>query len=645
MTRAYAVLLTGMAVIFVVPSLVVLAMGLLVLDAAAGGVCLAALIVVMVVRVGARPSRDTGIGRTLEGTLGMLRATIAGVLLATVVQFSMIVALAGTLLLLVMGYGLAITGIWPAIVMTVAVAGPLLSVPVVALGTLRRSGWPSPSRSVRVDKAAAPALWEVVENAAQAVDAPGPKEVWLIAEANAGVYESYRGLRQGYVRYLCIGVPLLAGIDRAQLYVVLCHEMAHYRRRHIPFIRLAERGSGFLAKVSSELDAASAEFRDIQTVDWALEKAAAIQYRLYEGYTFLYLRLTRSVRRQQELEADRVAANAVGEDALAAALCATDAVAAAWQKFCPACLAPMEAEAGAPDDPFQAFRLLLEAQSTEPVIDEPAPHGSYASTHPTLESRLAAVGASSPATFPVRIPPPGSFTAMLGRPTLHLELARKSFPYLLPGHLDADGTTRDIAVRLRRVIERYNRYTLSHSSLPVTVRSALLLLPLCLRDPQEVPKLSAAAHAEAERVTELPLLFLAAVRDREPANPGGRSVVNAQTLYLVGRVMNGRAECTDLIRHLEGSSVDLDKPLPEPPVAKEAARVGPSRNLTSWAFGVRGFVCAALIAVVLLVVPMTRPAGLFIAMLVAGPLLPGAAAEVLGHTLARMRRHIRWWRA
>ncbi|MBV8540196.1 MAG: M48 family metalloprotease [Pseudonocardiales bacterium] len=85
---------------------------------------------------------------------------------------------------------------------------------------------------------------QLVTELALEMQTQAPTQLWLTSQANASVYGSRRLLRSPRRSWhLSTGVPLLVGLTTEQLRAVLCHELAHYARRHAFFSAMAYRGS------------------------------------------------------------------------------------------------------------------------------------------------------------------------------------------------------------------------------------------------------------------------------------------------------------------------------------------------------------------------------------------------------------------
>ncbi|MFD8095926.1 M48 family metalloprotease [Streptomyces malaysiensis] len=295
-----------------------------------------------------------------------------------------------------------------------------------------RTARPAAARedAVTVTRRGAPELWDTVEELALDIGTRPPGHIRLTAEANASVTEDapLLGLAPGR-RVLYLGLPLLAGLSRAELRAVLAHELGHFSRRHSRFGVVAHRGAaGLVAARQAIQDAAAAN--DL--------------VRLYAGgpllllnlYTYVFRWLTRPVRRRQELEADREAARVAGPDAVADALRSTTALDAAWQEFLAEFLAPMRRATGRiPDDPFRAFAHMVETpELREPLaalraraVERPADPDD---AHPALATRLerlARLPAAEPGTAALSLDP-FSLDPLALRPRYAVALGRVMLP-------------------------------------------------------------------------------------------------------------------------------------------------------------------------------------------------------------------------
>ncbi|MBE8472092.1 M48 family metallopeptidase [Streptomyces justiciae] len=230
-----------------------------------------------------------------------------------------------------------------------------------------------------------PELWEQVRAAADVTGQRPPDELYLDAEVNAGVAEQSRllGLLQGR-RRMFLGLPLLAGLTVPQLRSVLVHEFGHYGNRDTRLGGITTRGRQAL----------------IHTVEAFQEGGTRLHYVigvLYVGYARMFLRITQSAARHQELAADRMAARYAGRDVTAAALRMVPVLDGAHAHYMETYAAMGSALEALPPvgEVHGGFRRMLAARSGEQLAAlragqrPPRPH-PYDSHPPTAE-RIALI--------------------------------------------------------------------------------------------------------------------------------------------------------------------------------------------------------------------------------------------------------------
>ncbi len=169
---------------------------------------------------------------------------------------------------------------------------------------------------VRLTEQAQPQLWAVARELADLAETRCADEIRLVADANAAVSDSgsWLGLRAG-TRRLYLGVPLLHGLDEAQLRSVLAHEFGHYGGRHTALAGVTYRGAETIGRTVSHLG------------------PRHLASRLFLIYARLYFAVSHSVNRRQELEADQLSARAVGPDVAASALLEVAPLAVTWEHY------------------------------------------------------------------------------------------------------------------------------------------------------------------------------------------------------------------------------------------------------------------------------------------------------------------------
>ncbi len=232
------------------------------------------------------------------------RALVSVALLAGVVVLSALVVVA------LVGVNIAVlqaTGrIHAALVIAAGVVVISLGKAVIAMF---RSP-PEPTDEVEIPAASEPDLYAMVKELADAAGTRPPDRIVMVADTNAYVREwgPMMGLVRGR-RTMAIGAPLLDALDVSELKAVLAHELGHL-----------SGGDTRLAPVAVRTEMAL--MRIVETLHGR-------QYltRLFVTYWKFQHRVSASVRRGQELVADRAAVRVAGRQASADALRAMEVAA------------------------------------------------------------------------------------------------------------------------------------------------------------------------------------------------------------------------------------------------------------------------------------------------------------------------------
>jgi hypothetical protein len=298
-------------------------------------------------------------------------AMFAGFLLAAWLQ--VVVTLLAVLLVLVALPGAAAVRI--AVPLVIATAGLLWYTTVRAL-RLRR---PSPA-GVPVTRSGAPDLWAVIDAAATAARVRPPDGVTVVAGATAALIEHVRltGLLGGR-RELFLGLPLLLAWDEKRLRAVIAHELAHGTPQLGRFAPMAYRGRVALARIVPRIPRRSPA--------GPLLRAYAKWYRSADA----------AFARDQELAADRIAAEFAGGRAAAEVLRDLPALDGMQQLFHAEYLSPGWQTGYVPDDVFGGFLRVLAARADDMAVlraRKPDPPGEW-DAHPPLADRVAALVAQT----------------------------------------------------------------------------------------------------------------------------------------------------------------------------------------------------------------------------------------------------------
>ncbi|GGU28851.1 M48 family metallopeptidase [Nocardioides albus] len=160
-----------------------------------------------------------------------------------------------------------------------------------------------------------PALWADVRQLAATAGTRAPDEIRLVADANAAVSDetSILGLRSG-TRRMFLGVPLLQGLSRNQLHVVLAHELGHHSTTRSRLGALVHRSRLAIAEVAAGL-------------------TSPLTKRPFRTYARIFFALTRPLAHAHELDADRVSAQVAGPQTAGVTLRTLPALDAAWRIY------------------------------------------------------------------------------------------------------------------------------------------------------------------------------------------------------------------------------------------------------------------------------------------------------------------------
>jgi Zn-dependent protease with chaperone function len=246
----------------------------------------------------------------------------------------------------------------------------------------RRSKWVAPGPELT--RASGPGVYALVEEVARAAVHPMPQSIYLVNGANAFAASRPRwfGLRGEPV--VGIGLPLFAVLTRRELQAVVAHEFGHYVGGDVRLGPWVHRTFQAIAAALSRLDGSS-----------------VFLHLPFYAYGRLFLRLTGTASREQELRADALAARIAGADAIGGALVAVEHHDDSWGEYWRGVYVPA-VNAGFLLPMLDGYRRYVAAafpdgrlaKATERVA--PAPED----THPPLEARLLALRVSRRITRP-----------------------------------------------------------------------------------------------------------------------------------------------------------------------------------------------------------------------------------------------------
>ena len=230
-----------------------------------------------------------------------------------------------------------------------------------------------------------PRLFAMLGELSRRVGEPPPDEVFLLPEVNAFAGRETRFLVAGGKRTVGIGLPLLAALDEPSVRAVLAHELGHHRAGDMRLGPIVHR---------TRMAAATAVQRLSDSSFW-LHLPFAL-------YAKLFMRVTVAVTREQELEADRLAARVAGPRAVGRALAITERLAPRWDAYFRGEYLELLSRGIRPPllegfARFLASRRLREGVREAIARAEARPPAEH-DTHPPLDERLASLGLGEAAT-------------------------------------------------------------------------------------------------------------------------------------------------------------------------------------------------------------------------------------------------------
>lgn len=275
-----------------------------------------------------------------------------------------------------------------------------------------------------------PKLFGMIDGLTAQLKSPCVHQVLLTDEFNASIVQVPKLGRA--TNYLVVGLPLMKALSPDQFKAVLAHEISHLSGNHGRF-------SSWVYRVRQTW------ITVLENVDDPARGGGFVFWRFLRWYAPFFSAYSFVLARSNEYVADRCAADLVGSRALADALVATRIKASfVHNHFWPGILNKAICEAAPPRAPHAAmFHALPSAQfghDAERWFEEAlAERTSFADTHPSLASRLSALGfrsaqpagdTSMPPAPPLPMPGPLTTTAA----DIYLGMLADHFMH----HIDAD---------------------------------------------------------------------------------------------------------------------------------------------------------------------------------------------------------------
>jgi len=188
---------------------------------------------------------------------------------------------------------------------------------VMSVFATRRPPFVPPKRRLQRDEA--PGLFAMIDELATTAGTAPPGEVYLEPLPTLAVTEVGSAWRSR--RILFLGAPLLHMLTVDDLRVGIAHELGHFFGGDTRLTTIAVQTYALFDSVitSTERDPFRVGTRHA-AIEGGLWVAEAIGRGLVDGYGRIFLRLTRPMRRKQELAADALSASLLGGRAAARAL-------------------------------------------------------------------------------------------------------------------------------------------------------------------------------------------------------------------------------------------------------------------------------------------------------------------------------------
>lgn len=272
-----------------------------------------------------------------------------------------------------------------------------LVIPVVVLiGLILRSLWVriGAPTGLALEPQRLPQLFGAIDEVRRVTRAPRVHAVLLTNEMNAAVVQVPRLGLLGWPRnYLILGLPLMQMMSPDEFRAVLAHEFGHLSGAHGRFGAWIYRVRALWERLASALQAEKhwGSFMFVPFFSWYAPKFAA--------WSFVKAR-------QQEYEADRLAAETVGAGSIANALVRLELKGEELsRRFWPGIFEKADTEPKPTDRPFRSLghpdrrQLLPDAGQR---LEEALGRGtSTADTHPCLRERIAALATVAAVPRPV----------------------------------------------------------------------------------------------------------------------------------------------------------------------------------------------------------------------------------------------------
>lgn len=255
-----------------------------------------------------------------------------------------------------------------------------------------------PGLPLRRDQA--PALFAMLDELARAAGTKAPTDVYVSAGPDLFVTETgggYFGLHSR--RVLCIGAPLLATLTAGELRAGLSHELGHYLGGDTRLGGVLAFTEGAFRSVLEATEQNAFHDPGHWAIDVAEKFAGVVGRGLVRLFAGIYLRLTRPMKRRQELAADLLSAELAGRETAIRALENIHVLAPLYSAYLAGEVALAIDQGVMPSDVLAGFARFRDgfaargalAELASAVRDEDT---DPFDTHPALKERVAALRAA-----------------------------------------------------------------------------------------------------------------------------------------------------------------------------------------------------------------------------------------------------------
>jgi heat shock protein HtpX len=229
-----------------------------------------------------------------------------------------------------------------------------------------------------------PRLFAMIRSVAKATGQAMPAEVFLVSDLNAFVAQRGGIMGFGSRRVMGLGLPLLQILNVSQLKGVLAHEFGHF---HGGDVKLGP----WIYKTRGAIE------RTIRTL---IQTGSSIIYKPFHWYGMMFLRVTHAISRNQELQADALAARVVGVTSMIEGLKIIHGSSLAFNSYMNDEFAPLIG-AGYLPPLADGFRRFVGVKHLTDIIDASVEEALSDTTsdpydtHPPLSERVAALRSES----------------------------------------------------------------------------------------------------------------------------------------------------------------------------------------------------------------------------------------------------------